>query len=90
MLDCPECHRLKYSIDVAATVAVHAATYFLRLADNAPEYSLALMSMRRAKSVLEACELEWEGHVSSHAKTRERAPEATLKAAAISTASHLR
>ena len=67
MLDCPECHRLKYSVDAAATVAAHAAAYFLRLADNAPEYSLALMSMRRAQSVLEECELEWEAHVSSHA-----------------------
>ena len=64
---CAECQRLKYRVDIAAGLSVETAAYVLRLADDAPEYSVALMAMRRAKTTLEKCELDYETHASEHA-----------------------
>ena len=71
MPHCPDCHRLKCRVDLAASLAVGAAAYFLLLADDSPECSPAIVATRRAKSTLEECELEDEEHVARHAH-RER------------------
>jgi hypothetical protein len=67
MLDCPECQRLKYKIDIAARLTAQAAEYVLRLGVDAPEHSAAIVEMRRAKSALDECELASETHVAEHA-----------------------
>ena len=40
MLDCPECQRLKYKIDIAARLTAQAAEYVLRLGVDAPSTQL--------------------------------------------------
>jgi hypothetical protein len=67
MPECPDCHRLKCRVDLAAWLAVGAAAYFLRLADDYPECSPAIVVTRRAKSTLEEYELEYEAHMAGHA-----------------------
>ena len=72
MLNCPECHRLKYRVDAVAAIAVQEASHFLQLPDDAPECSVAIAVTRRATSALEECELEYEEHIAAHARARLR------------------
>jgi hypothetical protein len=67
MPTCLECQRLKCKVDIAAALSVEAATHVLRIADDTPDISLAIVAMRRARSRLEQCEMDYEAHVAGHA-----------------------
>jgi hypothetical protein len=69
MPDCPECHRLKCRVDIAAALSAETATYFLRLNGDAAESSAAIQEMRRARQQLEEFEIRYEEHIARHANT---------------------
>jgi hypothetical protein len=66
MPNCSDCQWLKYKVDIAAALSVKASEHVLRIADDAPEISLAIVVMRRTRSALEECELEYEAHIAVH------------------------
>jgi hypothetical protein len=66
MPNCPECERLKYQIDIAAALSVEAAERVLWLDVDTPQCAAAVVAMRRAKLILEECELDYEEHVEKH------------------------
>ena len=66
MLNCSECQRLKYKVDIAAALSVETAEYVLRLDGNTPESLAAIQEMRNAKRELDEYEVRFEAHVAEH------------------------